>query len=260
MTEKRFVYETRPIASKNNVVQGKTYRFTVLTPYLIRMEHSATGVFEDRASQCVFFRDFPECSFSVKNEQDILTVETEALILTYCVETKFTAETLRLKLKNEPASCWRYGEAFEDLGGTACTLDCSNGSIPLQRGVCSRNGFSVLDDGGTMLLNDQGWVEVRVPDTIDCYFFGYGFDYRGAVRDFYRLTGAPPLLPAYALGNWWSRYHNYTQEEYQELIERFEEENIPFSVAVVDMDWHIVRIPEALKDPDPRFSDGWTGL
>lgn len=67
------------------------------------------------------------------------------------------------------------------------------------------------------------------------------------------------MLPAYALGNWWSRYHRYTQEEYQALIERFEEEQVPFSVSVIDMDWHITDIPEELRDEDPRFSDGWTG-
>ena len=34
---KRFVYETRPLALALNVVSGKLYRFTVLTPSLIRL-------------------------------------------------------------------------------------------------------------------------------------------------------------------------------------------------------------------------------
>ncbi len=57
---KRFVYETRPCALPQNMVRGENYRFTVLTPSLIRMEFSPEGCFEDRASQSVFFRDFPE--------------------------------------------------------------------------------------------------------------------------------------------------------------------------------------------------------
>jgi alpha-glucosidase (family GH31 glycosyl hydrolase) len=36
------------------------------------------------------------------------------------------------------------------------------------------------------------------------------------------------------------------------LMERFEEEQIPFSVAVMDMDWHLV-------DIDPQYGSGWTG-
>lgn len=257
---KRFIYETRPRALKQNMVCGKTYRFTILTPSLIRMEYSAQGIFEDRASQSVFFRDFPETQFQKESHDGWLKIETENLILTYKENEKFLADTLSIKLKIEPASTWNYGDDFEDLKGTAKTLDGANGAIPLERGVCSRNGFSVMDDSSTMLLNDIGWVEVRVPDTIDCYFWGYGFSYLDAVKDLYRLTGAPPMLPAYALGNWWSRYHNYTQEEYQNLILRFEKENIPFSVSVVDMDWHIVNIPEEYKNGDgPDFESGWTG-
>ena len=60
------------------------------------------------------------------------------------------------------------------------------------------------------------------------------------------------MIPRYALGNWWSRYHAYTQEEYVELMKRFKQEDIAFSVAVLDMDWHYVKI-------DPKFGNGWTG-
>ena len=224
----RFVYETRPLALPQNMVSGAKYRFSVLTPSLIRMEYSNQGVFEDRASQSVFFRDFPVNQFSKESKNGWLTIETENLILTYKENEVFSTDTLSVKLKIEPASTWNYGEDFEDLRGTTKTLDEANGAIPLERGICSRNGFSVMDDSHTMLLNDIGWVEVRVPETIDCYFWGYGFQYLDAVKDLYRLAGVPPMLPAYALGNWWSRYHDYTQEEYQNLILRFEEEKYSF--------------------------------
>lgn len=257
---KRFLYETRPLALEQNIICGSRYRFTVLTPSLLRMEYSEQGIFEDRASQSVFFRDFPENSFSTESSDGWLRIETENLVLTYKENSIFSADTLSIRLKIEPASAWNYGEDFEDLKGTFKTLDGANGAVPLERGVCSRNGFSVIDDSHTMLLNDMGWVEVRIPDTIDCYFWGYGFRYKDAVKDLYRLTGIPPMLPSYALGNWWSRYHDYTQQEYEDLILRFEKEEIPFSVSVVDMDWHIVDIPEECKTGDgPDFESGWTG-
>ena len=37
-----------------------------------------------------------------------------------------------------------------------------------------------------------------------------------------------------------------------ELMEKFDSENIPFSVAVIDMDWHITEI-------DKKYGSGWTG-
>ena len=35
-------------------------------------------------------------------------------------------------------------------------------------------------------------------------------------------------------------------------LDRFEAEGLPFSVAVVDMDWHVT-------DVDPELGSGWTG-
>ena len=73
----RFVYETRPLALPQNMVSGAKYRFSVLTPSLIRMEYSSQGVFEDRASQSVFFRDFPENNFTKECNNGWLKIETE---------------------------------------------------------------------------------------------------------------------------------------------------------------------------------------
>ncbi len=257
MDNNRFQWPVRPLALPENCVAGKCYRFTVLTDRLIRMEYDPSGTFEDRASQTVFYRDLPVCNFEVFLENGILRINTGALLLEYTEDMPFTADTLSVRLLAEPASAWRFGEPYEDLGGTCKTLDEVNGSCPVGKGLCSRWGFSVLDDSQSLLLDETGWVAVRLEDTQDVYFFGYGYDYRGCIRDFYRITGAPSMLPAYALGNWWSRYHAYTQEEYLSLMDRFAKENVPFSVGVVDMDWHIVKIPDEQKDPE--FPDGWTG-
>ena len=81
MDMSRFQYETRPKALDANLVVGAHYRFTVLTPSLIRMEYNENGVFEDRASQSVFFRDFPEVSYTKTLADGVLTVETEELVL-----------------------------------------------------------------------------------------------------------------------------------------------------------------------------------
>ena len=261
----RFLWEVRPGAVPENMVTGGKYRFTVLDPCLIRMEYAPDGVFEDRASQTVFFRDMPACAYSCAKENGMLLLETEALKLCYQEDQPFSADSLQLQLKIAPASCWHYGEAFETLGGTVKTLDTVDGDIPLGQGVVSRNGFAVLDDSSTLVLEKDGWIGLRQENTVDCYFFGFGHQYLKAVQALYALTGMPPMLPAYALGNWWSRYYAYTQQEYCDLMDRFRAEDIPFSVGVVDMDWHVVKIPEDQKDADTTvngdwsFRDGWTG-
>ncbi len=196
MSSDRFYWPVRPMATDSNTVCGARYRITVLTPQLLRLEYAENGVFEDRASQSVFYRDFEKTDFSLSADGGTLTLETEAIRLCYRENVPFAADTLSLTLKNEPGTVWHFGDEIEDLGGTLRTLDLIEGEVPLGKGVCSRRGIAVLDDSHTMLLGEDGWVEVRTPDTTDLYIFAYGYDYRGAVRDLMRLTGAPPLLPA----------------------------------------------------------------
>ena len=271
---KRFKWDTKGKAKESAMTVGSFYRFTLITDRLIRIEHDEEGIFEDRASQQFFYRDQEVPKYTRSFDDDnVMHIETEYIKLSYRMGAEFTPETLKIRLKSEPFSVWHYGEDPEQLLGTAKTLDGIDGEgvstavsglfgeLHLQKGVVSRSGIVVIDDSDSMLLGEDGWIELRRKNTSDLYIFAYGHDYKAAIRDLYKVTGAPPLLPDYALGNWWCRYNKYTQDEYQNLMLRFQKENIPFSVAVVDMDWHTVDIPEE-EQFDKRFTGvyfGWTG-
>ncbi len=88
-------------------------------------------------------------------------------------------------------------------------------------------------------------------DCRDLYFFGYGRDYGGCLADFCKVAGPMPLIPRWALGNWWSRYWEYTQAELTGLMAEFRAREAPLAVCVVDMDWHITQTGNACS--------GWTG-
>lgn len=246
--------DTSPLCNNENVVEGDKYRFTVLTPQMIRLEYNDNGLFEDRATQRIINRNFNAQSFKVIDEDDNLEIITDCIHLIYN-KKKFSQNGLTIMVRGNISnyhSIWHYGEEIKDLKGTARTLDGANGAIPLERGLISKDGFSIIDDSESLILTEDGWIEPREKNITDIYFLGYGRDYLKCLKDFFKLCGNTPLLPKYALGNWWSRYHKYTEDEYKELIERFKTEKIPFSVAVIDMDWHLV-------DIDPKYGSGWTG-
>ncbi len=241
-------------ANPEAIVQGDKYRFTVLTSQLIRLEYNENNIFEDHPTQTVLTRNFSIPNFKVINKDDSLEIITEHVHLKYD-KKKFSKNGLSISIIGAFSNyrgTWQYGEDFIDLKGTARTLDKADGAIELSRGLISRNGFSVFDDSNSLILLDNGWVEPRKEECIDLYYLGYGHDYKKCLKDFYKLSGETPLIPRYALGNWWSRYYKYNEEEYKDLISKFEEKKIPFSVSVMDMDWHIV-------DVDPKYGSGWTG-
>ncbi|MCG8452974.1 MAG: glycoside hydrolase [Spirochaetales bacterium] len=242
------------LTKDGNTVTGENFRFTILTSQLIRMEFSPQGLFEDRPTRLVQQRDFPSVSYRVDQREDGLVIDTPHLTLRYS-GGEFRENSLEVALKADchvHGSRWRFGQPLKTLKGTTRTLDEADGAIPLDEGLVSQDGFSYLDDSNTLVFEGDLPVPRNQQDAIDGYFFGYGHDYFGLMRDYFQLSGATPRLPRYALGNWWSRYWPYTQEEYLALIKRFRENNIPFSVGVIDMDWHIVDVEE-------RFGGGWTG-
>ncbi|KAK4159292.1 family 31 putative glycoside hydrolase [Cladorrhinum sp. PSN259] len=239
---------TNPKAIIAGPAQDGHYRFSVLTTRLIRFEWSEDGGFEDRASTFALFRNFDSPTFAVVDKEDRLAIITESLRLSYD-KKRFSFEGLSVKVAND---IWQYdGKSYGDLGGTARTLDNAWGRIDLEPGVLSKKPYAVLDDSGSMLFED-GWIATRKPGRIDGYLFAYNGDHKAAIRDFYRLSGNQPVLPRWALGNWWSRWHEYSDKEYEALVARFGEEKIPLSVAIIDMDWHKVKIPE-------KYGSGWTG-
>lgn len=258
-----------PAMGPDRTIQGDRWRIGVITESLIRFEWSDSGRFVDDATQSVLNRDFgPDAAseFTVVERDGWLEIDTPSLHISYN-QAPFSKEGLYATIKNVKAidNTWHYGDdQMRNLGGTARTLDFANGRIPIGPGVNGTDGWAVIDDSASNIIRETPevngktnpfgtWVTPKPEPTTDFYLFAYGHRYREAVHDLYRLTGPTPLLPRFTLGNWWSRYHRYTEAEYMTLVERFKKEGIPFTTAVVDMDWHLV------DDVDPKYGSGWTG-
>ena len=277
MLKEHFIVQTRPQANEGNIVYWEEYRVTVLGKRLFRLERSERGVFRDSATQAIWYRDMPQQAYSIAKSAAMAIIDTGdcRLILHHdrrqvCVE--INGKSVRL-------------DNFGNLLGTYRTLDCCDGDlhykhwmdedkpyrIELGKGVCSKTGVAVIDDSASLTLGEDGQVKNERADGSDEYIFAFGDDYRGAVCALYALTGYTPLVPRFALGNWWSRYHVYTDKEYLRVLSAFEEREVPLSVATVDMDWHWSN-DEALKNmvteqgkDSPEYLGtknwglGWTG-
>lgn len=252
-----------PVAHPEAIVMAPGVRFTVLTDRLLRLEHSRDERFEDRPSQAFWNRAQSVPAFTSTVAGRRVEIETASLRLEYHATARgFTRRTLSITLKGSGLT-WRYGERpTGNLGGTARTLDGDAGSTKLEPGLLSRSGWAVVDDSRSLVFTETGWLEPRSHHTHtrdraapapakDLYFFGYGSDHAACLRDFTALAGPIPMVPRFVLGNWWSRYWAYTQDELQALMEEFRAREIPLSVCVVDMDWHVTETGNA--------SSGWTG-
>jgi alpha-glucosidase (family GH31 glycosyl hydrolase) len=233
---------------ETQVITEGPIRITVLTHSVLRVEYSENCVFNDEPTQIVWYRDLGTCDFKTDETKKHIIIKTD--------ECEFRVN----KKKGRVDSVVINGTIIscnnkKNLKGTTRTLDMTFGKTRLYNGIIGSNGVAVMEDKSLILDND-GMFKPTIPKK-DEYVFATK-NYIELLNIFFKLSGMPPLIPRYALGNWWSRYHEYTQAEYLELIEKFESEGIPLSVATIDMDWHWVDIENEFG-PAYRKIRGWTG-
>ena len=235
---------TRAAASAAAPVVVGPARFTVLTPNCIRLEYSPAGKFVDDPSYFATDRTLRSPDAKVATGATVTTIDTGAMRLTYRPDGQpFGAGNLRVEVAG--GATWHPGlDDAGNLGGTTRTLDGWDGARKLPDGLLSRDGWAVVDDSAGPLLTAD-WVKPRPHDAgTDWYLFGYGHDYRAALRSLAAVSGPVPMPRRYELGAWYSRYWPYASAEFRQIVQQYADHGFPLDVLVMDMDWHL---------------DGWTG-
>lgn len=275
MLDKHLIASVCPLADEKNIIYWKNYRITVLQDRLFRLEYSENKKFRDTATLSVFYRNMPPQNYTTAEFADMLVVTTCACKLI----VKENRDACKIELNGKRLKI----DNANNLKGTYRTLDGCDGDlyigfspdtklkepkkIVLGAGVCSRSGVAVFDDAQSLTLSVDGEVKSIRGDGSDEYIFAYGHDYRAAINALYLITGKTPIIPRYALGNWWSRYYAYTDKSYLRLLNLFDEQDVPLTVATIDMDWHYsTQLEENFhiveRGRNTEFyggNDGWTG-
>ena len=246
------------------IFQENDLRISLLTKRVLRTEK---GAFCDLPTQTVQKRDFGEIKYTLEEEGKFIFVQTDE------AGFKVRKSDGKVVYATMPPHCYTKSFTKHLLPGTARTLDTVNGATKLQKGIISKYGASVMDDSKSLVINPDGTISPREKCKDRYWFVTHGeYHHLEQLRDFFAITGKVPLIPKYALGNWWSRYKAYTQEEYRALMKEFIKREIPITVATIDMDWHwtdvINRFGEEAKSEKPKclqealyyyLLQGWTG-
>jgi len=242
-----FLVTKEAMAAPSGIEMAGGVRFTVITPQLIRIEQAEGGGFVDEPSLFAVNRSARFTGYKVASKAGKMIIDTGVVRLTYTADGKpLGPENLRASIKKGAQTVdWKAGMANgQNLGGTERTLDGWNGARRISDGVISRDGWFLLDDSTRHLLTSD-WVKERPKDAgTDWYLFGYGDDYKAALKSLTAIGGPVPMPRKYALGAWYSRYWPYSSDDYRAIVKEYAAHSFPLDVIVMDMDWH---------------KDGWTG-
>ena len=244
---------SKALANPECVFMGSKYRITILTERLVRLEYNDDGFFNDNPTELVWYRNFPKPNFTVSDTNTSLKIVTNYFELTYKKEKKFDGgkinptSNLKISLLNSD-KVWYYGHPeARNYGTNPHTIEDKK----FVKGLYSLDGFATIDDSHTSLILENGSFKRRDNKSIDLYVFLYNKDFYYCLNDYFALTGNPPLIPRYALGNWWCKGDFYNELGVVNTINKFEKNNIPISVFMLDK-WHTsnsYEFNEFFKDP-----------
>ena len=188
----------QPNADPRAVVLAGNARFTVLTPYILRLEYSVTHQWQDAATFAINFRLQPVPPFKVTSNATHTVVSTSALTLEYLTAAphSFNPQSIRISLTRPiqgQTVTWNASNHQELLNGrlpgTFTSLDQTNGVKDVQLdcqynedgsrectyGVISRGGYAVIDDTHAPTFDadpDWPWINTtthfEVPNATQC--------------------------------------------------------------------------------------------
>ena len=239
---------TKAKSDKKTVIMGNNYRISVISERIVRLEYSPLGKFNDRPTQIIKKRNIGIPDFFVRQDANIIELTTKYFSLNYIKGQPFVGSKLdpmkNLKItllskERDRNKDWYFNhpEARNMLGNmVSVDVDIPNN---LKKGLYSLDGFVSLDDSHSKVIMEDGTLAEPFDNYIDIYVFMYDRDFKQALFDYFKMTGAPALVPRYALGNWWSRNTIYDDKTVMDLIRNFERKKIPISIMLFDHDWHI---------------------
>jgi len=241
----QFKLKINPNTNPKNIIKGENFRISILTERLIRFEYSDIGEFEDLPTEFAWNRNFEETKFDIKEDSRYLEITTTYFKVSYVKEKPFKGSSfsptsnLKVDVLNSD-NTWYYGHPeIKNFGAPSKDLESTDGKIRFTKSLYSLDGFASFDDSNSKVVESDGTVRERKNKEIDIYLFVYLKDFSMCLKDYYYLTGAPALIPRYALGNWWSRDLEYNDASLKKLVDQFARKNIPLSILLLDNKWHL---------------------
>ena len=221
------------------IYKGHKYRISILSDVLIRFEYSEHGTFNDYPTMFACNRSFSKPKVTFREDENIILLTNDIFTIQYTKEKSFIGSRFApeqyLKVSiNGTDKVWYFNHPeVRNFKGTFYSLDEVKNEPNMDKGLFSLDGFVSFDDSRTPILSENGNLIAPNYKNIDTYLFIYNKDFGFALRDYFNLTGHAPLIPRYALGNWWFKNEAYNIRDIQNIVNNFKKNDIPFSVLLL---------------------------
>ena len=247
-----FLLGIAPLSAKDWKTKGNDICFentgiTILSPTMFCVRDGGNYRFADiRTDLGVVSLPAGKQEFSVSGSKGKYRIKTPAL------EIKVDTSKPLLEGRVCVTGCFdALGERdSRNLGGMVGALDNCDGEecYSEQNDITSSHYHHPTPDNG--LLSRRGYTVLAHNDDLlalyepgagfkELFVLCYGTDYRKAFADFSQIAGKVPMFPKWSTGLIWSRWKDYTDQDYYAIIDGFRSRKIPLDAVILDMCWHV---------------------
>ena len=226
-------------------MQSGAVRVELLSDTVIRVEEKVNGSFEDRTTLVAVGRDdFPGVKATVSETGTVITAKTA----NYTVRlnknsTSLVADPVEVTDKSGKL-VWKY--SYKNKGGTVpihgfYTLLPDPGDTPevfaladAPRVIPAAKGAAYAGSNDTY----SGWKQTLANDEYkDVYLFLTDSSAMQLRGDIVTLTGRAPISNIKTFGSWFSRYQDWSADEYLKVIADYRKNGFPLDALTIDTNW-----------------------
>src|SRR5271169_3153161 len=221
-------------------------------PKLITLTTSRLKIEITRADSSIVFYDSAGHKLTQENTRTLTPTEVngEKTLHSERFVNMWDTQEAFYGLGQHQGGVWNYRGEAEDL-----SQDNTNISIPM---LLSSRGYGIFWNNGSRSRYNNRFVHAfyfssEVSDSIDYYFiYGPGFD--KIIAGYRELTGQVPLFGKWAYGYWQCKNRYDSQEELENIAEKYRDLHIPLDNIVQDWFWwNTMGEPVFNKNyPDPK--------
>ena len=226
-------------------IQSGAVRVELLSDTVIRVEEKVNGGFEDRTTLVAVGRDdFPGVKATVSETGTVITAKTA----NYTVRLKKNSTSLAadpVEVTDKSGKLvWKY--SYDDDNGTVpihgfYTLLPDPGDTPEVFALADAPRVIPAAKGAAYAGSSDaysGWKQTLAYNQYkDVYLFLTDASAMQLRKDIVTLTGRAPISNIKTFGSWFSRYQDWSADEYLRVIADYRKNGFPLDALTIDTNW-----------------------
>ena len=226
-------------------IQSGAVRVELLSDTVIRVEEKVNGGFEDRTTLVAVGRDdFPGVKATVSETGTVITAKTA----NYTVRLKKNSTSLAadpVEVTDKSGKLvWKY--SYGDDNGTVpihgfYTLLPDPGDTPEVFALADAPRVIPAAKGAAYAGSSDaysGWKQTLAYNQYkDVYLFLTDASAMQLRKDIVTLTGRAPISNIKTFGSWFSRYQDWSADEYLKVIADYRKNGFPLDALTIDTNW-----------------------